>query len=84
MSAAEHAARLREQIERANNAYWIPSLRSGAGSRRAVISDAVSGRLFREVKALEPSPRVRSRFIPDSASHQSLDANGLANFSPTV
>jgi hypothetical protein len=28
MSALERVARLREQIERANNAYYVPSLRS--------------------------------------------------------
>ena len=45
MSAAEQVTRLREQIERANNAYYVLDTPE--------ISDAEYDRLFRELQALE-------------------------------
>ena len=56
MSAAEQAARLREQIERANHAYYV--------NDAPEISDAEYDRLFRELQALEAShPELQT---PDS------------------
>src|SRR6185503_16813558 len=56
MSAAEQAARLREQIERANHAYYV--------NDAPEISDAEYDRLFRELQALEAEhPELQS---PDS------------------
>lgn len=56
MSPAEQVARLREQIERANNAYYI--------NDAPEISDAEYDRLFRELQALEAkNPELQS---PDS------------------
>ena len=63
MSPAEQVARLREQIERANNAYYVPSLRSGQALDAPEISEAEYDRLFRGLQALEtahprtPEPR---------------------------
>ena len=45
MSPAEQMARLREQIERADNAYYV--------NDAPEISDAEYDRLFRELQALE-------------------------------
>jgi len=56
MSPAEQAARLREQIERANHAYYV--------NDAPEISDAEYDRLFRELQALEAAhPELQS---PDS------------------
>jgi DNA ligase (NAD+) len=56
MSPAEQVARLREQIERANNAYYVLDAPE--------ISDAEYDRLFRELQALEAAhPELQS---PDS------------------
>ena len=56
MSPAEQAARLREQIERANQAYYV--------NDAPEISDAEYDRLFRELQALEAEhPELQS---PDS------------------
>ncbi|MEO7138514.1 MAG: NAD-dependent DNA ligase LigA [Gemmatimonadales bacterium] len=56
MSPAEQVARLREQIERANNAYYVLDAPE--------ISDAEYDRLFRELQALESAhPELQS---PDS------------------
>src|SRR5215212_6346865 len=56
MSPAEHAARLREQIERANHAYYV--------NDAPEISDGEYDRLFRELQALEAQhPELQS---PDS------------------
>ena len=56
MSPAEQAARLREQIERANHAYYV--------NDASEISDAEYDRLFRELQALEAAhPELQS---PDS------------------
>ena len=55
-SAAERAASLRQQIERANYAYYVLDAPE--------ISDAEYDRLFRELQALEAShPGIQS---PDS------------------
>ncbi|MBA3443386.1 MAG: NAD-dependent DNA ligase LigA, partial [Gemmatimonadales bacterium] len=60
MSAAEQVARLREQIERANNAYYILDAPE--------ISDAEYDRLFRELQALESAhPELQS---PDSPTQR--------------
>ncbi len=60
MSAAEQAARLREQIERANSAYYILDAPE--------ISDAEYDRLFRELQALESAhPELQS---PDSPTRR--------------
>src|SRR4051812_22722049 len=60
MSAAEQVARLREQIERANNAYYILDAPE--------ISDAEYDRLFRELQALEAAhPELQS---PDSPTQR--------------
>src|SRR5215210_5904854 len=56
MSPAEQAARLREQIERANHAYYV--------NDAPEISDAEYDGLFRELQALEAAhPELQS---PDS------------------
>ena len=60
MSPAEQAARLREQIERANNAYYILDAPE--------ISDAEYDRLFRELQALEAEhPELQT---PDSPTQR--------------
>jgi DNA ligase (NAD+) len=60
MSAAEQVARLREQIERANNAYYVHDAPE--------ISDAEYDRLFRELQALEAAnPDLQS---PDSPTQR--------------
>jgi DNA ligase (NAD+) len=60
MSPAEQVARLREQIERANNAYYILDAPE--------ISDAEYDRLFRELQALEAEhPDLQS---PDSPTQR--------------
>jgi DNA ligase (NAD+) len=60
MSPAEQVARLREQIERANNAYYI--------NDAPEISDAEYDRLFRELQALEAEhPELQS---PDSPTQR--------------
>jgi DNA ligase (NAD+) len=60
MSPAEQAARLREQIERANTAYYVLDAPE--------ISDAEYDRLFRELQALEAShPELQS---PDSPTQR--------------
>src|SRR5215204_6473425 len=60
MSPAEQVARLREQIERANNAYYVLDAPE--------ISDAEYDRLFRELQALEAkNPELQS---PDSPTHR--------------
>ena len=60
MSPAEQVARLREQIERANNAYYI--------NDAPEISDAEYDRLFRELQALEAAnPDLQS---PDSPTQR--------------
>src|ERR687896_2355334 len=60
MSAGEHAARLREQIERANHAYYV--------NDAPEISDAEYDRLFRELQALEAEhPDLQS---PDSPTQR--------------
>jgi DNA ligase (NAD+) len=60
MSPAEQAARLREQIERANNAYYV--------NDAPEISDAEYDRLFRELQALEAEhPELQS---PDSPTQR--------------
>ena len=60
MSPAEQAARLREQIERANNAYYVIDAPE--------ISDAEYDRLFRELQALEAAhPELQS---PDSPTQR--------------
>ena len=60
MSAAEQVVRLREQIERANNAYYI--------NDAPEISDAEYDRLFRELQALESAhPEFQS---PDSPTQR--------------
>src|SRR5918997_3997962 len=57
MSPAEQAARLREQIERANHAYYIKDAPE--------ISDAEYDRLFRELQALEAAnPELQSTDSP--------------------
>ena len=59
-SAAERAASLRQQIERANYAYYVLDAPE--------ITDAEYDRLFRELQALEQShPEVRS---PDSPTQR--------------
>jgi DNA ligase (NAD+) len=70
MSAAEQAARLREQIERANNAYYV--------NDAPEISDAEYDRLFRELQALEAEhPELQS---PDSPTQRvgAIAATSLA------
>src|SRR3954454_10256269 len=60
MSQAEQAARLREQIERANHAYYV--------NDAPEISDAEYDRLFRELQALETEhPELQS---PDSPTQR--------------
>src|SRR5215218_7615684 len=60
MSPAEQAARLREQIERANHAYYV--------NDAPEISDAEYDRLFRELQALETEhPDLQS---PDSPTQR--------------
>jgi DNA ligase (NAD+) len=60
MSPGEQVARLREQIERANNAYYI--------NDAPEISDAEYDRLFRELQALEAAhPDLQS---PDSPTQR--------------
>ncbi len=60
MSPAEQVARLREQIERANNAYYVHDAPE--------ISDAEYDRLFRELQALEAAhPELQS---PDSPTQR--------------
>ena len=60
MSPAEQVARLREQIERANNAYYVQDAPE--------ISDAEYDRLFRELQALESAhPELQS---PDSPTQR--------------
>jgi DNA ligase (NAD+) len=60
MSPSEQAARLREQIERANNAYYLHDAPE--------ISDAEYDRLFRELQALEAEhPDLQS---PDSPTQR--------------
>jgi DNA ligase (NAD+) len=60
MSPAEQVARLREQIERANNAYYVQDAPE--------ISDAEYDRLFRELQALEAAhPELQS---PDSPTQR--------------
>jgi DNA ligase (NAD+) len=60
MSAAEQAARLREQIERGNNAYYV--------NDAPEITDAEYDRLFRELQALEAKhPELQS---PDSPTQR--------------
>jgi DNA ligase (NAD+) len=60
MSPAEQVARLREQIERANNAYYVLDAPE--------ISDAEYDRLFRELQALEEAyPDLQS---PDSPTQR--------------
>jgi DNA ligase (NAD+) len=60
MSPAEQVARLREQIERANNAYYVHDAPE--------ISDAEYDRLFRELQALEAAhPDLQS---PDSPTQR--------------
>src|SRR3954463_9584251 len=60
MSPAEQVARLREQIERANNAYYI--------NDAPEIPDAEYDRLFRELQALEAAhPDLAS---PDSPTQR--------------
>jgi len=60
MSAAEQVARLREQIDRANNAYYV--------NDAPEISDAEYDRLFRELQALESAhPELQS---PDSPTQR--------------
>ena len=57
MSPAEQAARLREQIERANHAYYV--------NDAPEISDAEYDRLFRELQALEAAhPQLQSSDSP--------------------
>jgi DNA ligase (NAD+) len=57
MSPAEQAARLREQIERANHAYYVLDAPE--------ISDAEYDRLFRELQALEAAhPELQSSDSP--------------------
>ncbi len=60
MSPAEQVARLREQVERANNAYYVLDAPE--------ISDAEYDRLFRELQALETAhPDLQS---PDSPTQR--------------
>jgi DNA ligase (NAD+) len=60
MSPAEQVARLREEIERANNAYYVLDAPE--------ISDAEYDRLFRELQALEAAhPELQS---PDSPTQR--------------
>src|SRR3954464_16043265 len=70
MSAAEQAARLREQIERANHAYYVLD--------SPEITDAEYDRLFRELQALEAQhPELQS---PDSPTQRvgAIAATALA------
>jgi DNA ligase (NAD+) len=70
MSSAEQAARLREQIERANHAYYVLDAPE--------ISDAEYDRLFRELQALEAEhPDLQS---PDSPTQRvgAIAATSLA------
>ena len=60
MSPAEQAARLREQIERANHAYYV--------NDAPEISDAEYDRIFRELQALESAnPELQT---PDSPTQR--------------
>ena len=65
MSPAEQVARLREQIERANNAYYVHDAPE--------ISDAEYDRLFRELQALEAraTPAAVARQTQRSGSARS-------------
>src|SRR5690349_10387683 len=70
MSPAEQAARLREQIERANRAYYV--------NDAPEITDAEYDRLFRELQALEAEhPELQS---PDSPTQRvgAIAATALA------
>jgi DNA ligase (NAD+) len=72
MSPAEQVARLREQIERANNAYYVLDAPE--------ISDAEYDRLFRELQALEvANPDLQS---PDSPTQRvgATAATSLAKY----
>ena len=53
MSEAEQAARLRDQLERANHAYYVLDAPE--------ISDAEYDRLFRELQALEQRLNTEER-----------------------
>src|SRR6476620_4524632 len=60
MSAAEQATRLREQLERANHAYYV--------NDAPEISDAEYDKLFRELQALEAAhPELQT---PDSPTQR--------------
>src|SRR5215207_553075 len=72
MSPAEQVARLREQIERANHAYYIADAPE--------ISDAEYDRLFRELQALEAEhPELR---LPESPTQRvgAIAATALVKF----
>ena len=72
MPTAEQVARLREQIERANNAYYVLDAPE--------ISDAEYDRLFRELQALEAAhPELQS---PDSPTQRvgAVAASALAKY----
>ena len=72
MSPAEQVARLREQIERANNAYYVHDAPE--------ISDAEYDRLFRELQALEAEhPDLQS---PDSPTQRvgAITSSALAKY----
>src|SRR6185295_16257921 len=72
MSAAEQATRLREQLERANHAYYV--------NDAPEISDAEYDRLFRELQALEAEhPELQS---PDSPTQRvgAAPATALAKY----
>ena len=63
MSPAEQVARLREQIERANNAYYV--------NDAPEISDAEYDRLFRELQALEADhPELQTSRQPHPAGRR--------------
>ena len=75
MSIAELVARLREQIECANNAYYVLDAPE--------ISDAEYDRLFRELQALEAAhPEIQS---PDSPTQRvgAIAATSLAKYTHT-
>jgi DNA ligase (NAD+) len=79
-SAAEQAARLREQIERANNAYYVLRCAQGRLWTRPEISDAEYDRLFRELQGLEAThPELQS---PDSPTLRvgAVAASALAKY----
>jgi DNA ligase (NAD+) len=76
MSHAEEVARLREQIERANNAYYV--------NDAPEILDAEYDRLFRELQALEAEhPELQS---PDSPTQWvgALAATSLGKHTTSV